>query len=107
MSNPHSGVARWLSLATPESRVLLITAGCLALAVTPLHVLDGLPNLCLLERLTGYCPAHGTTHALAALLHGDLRRALAYNPNVLIVAPLLLHTLAGDLYRLLRRRPHA
>lgn len=100
-------MARWLTLATPESRVLFITVGCAALALIPLPVLERLPNVCLLERLVGYCPGHGTTRALCALLHGDPQRALSYNLNIVLVAPILLYTLVTDLYRLLRRQPHA
>lgn len=104
MSGTQQGVARFLSGATPASRLTAISLACGALAVTPLHILDSLPNLCLWERLFGWCPAHGTTHALAALLHGDLHRALAYNWNVVVVAPLLLFIATRDLYLLLRQR---
>lgn len=36
------------------------------------------------------CPGCGMTHALVALLRGDLRRAMHFNPFVLVLAPLLL-----------------
>ncbi len=102
MAGNHQGVARFFSGATPASRLMAIGLICGTLAIVPLQVLDSLPQVCLWERLVGWCPAHGTTHALAALLHGDPRRAIAYNPNVVVVAPLLLFIAARDLYQLLR-----
>jgi hypothetical protein len=98
------GVASFLSGATPVSRLVAIGVACGALALIPLPVLDSLPQLCLWERLFGWCPAHGTTHALAALLHGDLHGALAYNLNVVVIAPLLLFIAVRDLAQILRRR---
>ncbi len=98
------GVARCIGGATPASRLLLIGALCALLGALPLRTLDALPQLCLWERLLGWCPAHGTAHALVALLHGDPARALAYNPNVILVAPLITGLAARDLLFLLRRR---
>ena len=98
------GVARWVNGATPQSRLALIAAGCATLAALPLRVLDSLPNVCPLDRLFGYCPAHGTLHALTALLHGQPALAVAYNPNVLLIAPLLLALACIDVHRLIRRR---
>ena len=104
MRRALAGLARWISGATPQSRLALIAAGCTGLAVIPAQALDRLPDLCLWERLFGYCPAHGTVHALAMLLHGDLASAVAYNPNVLLIAPLLTALVATDVARLVRRR---
>ena len=104
MARKHLGVARFLSGATPASRLIAIGVACGVLALLPLSMLDTLPQLCLWERLFGWCPAHGTTHALAALLHGDLRLALSYNLNVIIIAPLLLCIAVRDLWQILRHR---
>ncbi len=104
MTGKPTGVVQLLTGATPVSRLLIIGVICGVLALVPLPVLDSLPQFCLWERLFGCCPAHGTTHALAALLHGDLRRALAYNVNVVVVAPVLLFVAARDVYQLLRRK---
>lgn len=35
------------------------------------------------------CPGCGMTHALVALLRGDIRRAMRFNPFVLVLVPLL------------------
>src|SRR5262245_9928542 len=68
--------------------------------------LDDLPPLCLWSRmLGGPCPACGTTHALCALVHGDLRQAVGYNWNVLAVAPLLVWLWCHQLVILFRSWP--
>lgn len=36
------------------------------------------------------CPGCGMTHALVALLRGDVRRAMQFNPFVLVLVPLLI-----------------
>jgi len=36
------------------------------------------------------CPGCGMTHALVALAQGQVRRALGYNPYVLLLLPLLI-----------------
>ena len=95
-----AGVAAWIGGATPASRLTLIAVACIALAVAPVRALDVLPELCIWCRVFGYCPFHGTTHALAALLHGDVAGAVAYNPLVLAIAPLTAGTALLDLRRL-------
>ena len=46
---------------------------------------------CILRRVTGlWCPACGNTHSVLLLLHGDIPRALWYNPAPPILALLLL-----------------
>ncbi len=58
--------------------------------VTPAQ-LEELPPLCLWSRILGRpCPACGTTRALCAFFHGEVRQAVSYNWNVLAVAPLLV-----------------
>lgn len=104
MSIRFSGVVRVLSGATPASRLAIIAAGCGALALVPVRTLDSLPDVCLWERIFGWCPAHGTLHALAALLHGHPATAVAFNPNVALVVPVLAAIVAMDVVRLLRGR---
>jgi hypothetical protein len=56
--------------------------GAAAVAVWMLHsgVALELPILCVLRRVTGLpCPSCGMTRAMAAMVHGDWRRAIAYN----------------------------
>jgi hypothetical protein len=55
--------------------------------------------------LTGwFCPGCGSLRALHALVHGDVREALARNPLVVITAPVLLVWWVVWLVRVLRRR---
>lgn len=35
------------------------------------------------------CPGCGTTRALSSVMHGDFRAAIAYNPRVIVVFPLM------------------
>jgi hypothetical protein len=81
----------------PAARVqALVLLGCIAGGLTALRLmslqqLDQMPPLCLWSRLLGRpCPACGTLHALCAVLHGDLSLAWHYNPNVVLVVPLLV-----------------
>ena len=63
------------------------------------------PDLCLWRHLfhLSACPACGSTRALAAFFHGNLRQALAFNRNVLVTAPLLVGMLLDDLRRAVGR----
>jgi hypothetical protein len=80
-----------------------ITAGALLLACVGPARLDGMPRLCLWYRLIGGpCPACGTTHALAALLRGQLAAAWTYNRNVVLLGPLLLAVWFRQLFILWR-----
>jgi Protein of unknown function (DUF2752) len=47
---------------------------------------------CLLYVLTGlHCPGCGSTRCAAALLHGNIEQALAYNPLMVIALPLIIY----------------
>lgn len=79
--------------ATAHAYVVLAATlfGLGFLGARPPEQLDQMPKLCLASHLLGRpCPACGTLHALSALLHGDLAAAWAFNPNVVVVAPVLL-----------------
>jgi hypothetical protein len=92
----------------------LVLLACIAVGLTALRLmspqqLDQMPQTCLWSRLLGRpCPGCGSLHALSALLHGDLSLAWGYNPNVVLVAPLLVviaFTQARFLWRSRRRPP--
>jgi uncharacterized protein DUF2752 len=79
------GHRRWLPLAAlfaagAGGAVLLRNANPYAanslLPPCPFHALTGL-----------YCPGCGSTRALYSLLHGDLPRALAMNPLLVVALP--------------------
>jgi len=51
---------------------------------------------CPVRYLTGlYCPGCGSLRALHALLHGDLRRALAMNPMMVVTLPFVTYGLVS------------
>jgi Protein of unknown function (DUF2752) len=68
----------------------LLVAACVAIYVLPPEENPYLPR-CTLNRLTGlYCPGCGGTRAAAALMHGDVLQAAAYNLYFVLTLPLLL-----------------
>jgi hypothetical protein len=88
----------------------LIVAGLpAALAVLALvtpEQLEELPGLCLWSRVTGEpCLGCGTLRAGCCLAHGELGRAVSYNRNVLVLAPLVAWIWLGQVC-LLRRVRH-
>jgi hypothetical protein len=90
-----AGIPRW---------VVLSSLVALFVAVPPELLARG-PDLCLWKHLFHWtaCPACGSTRALAALFHGHVAQALAYNRNVIVTGPLLLTLLIRDaLFSLIR-----
>ena len=98
-----------MAITEPPGRLrraptLLLGAGaaCVALLLSridPNQVGSPLPP-CPLRALTGiYCPGCGSTRALYDLLHGNVTGALAMNPVLVVLLPLLLLMAlrAGDL----------
>jgi hypothetical protein len=68
-----------------------LAGGLTLLRILSPQQLDQLPRTCLWSWLLGRpCPGCGTLHALCALLHGDLSQAWRYNPNFVLVVPLLV-----------------
>ena len=69
--------------------IVLIAVPLLA-ALVPMSWLEGAPDVCLIKRVTGRrCWGCGMTRAIASLLRGRFRKAVRYNPRVVIVGPLL------------------
>lgn len=62
----------------------------------PIRAWEAVPPLCPSRWLGRRCPGCGMTRALALLLHGRWREALAHNPRVIVVAPLLLWIALGE-----------
>jgi len=90
------GVDRWVVLSL--ALVFFVTV--------PPEALARGPELCLWKHLfhLAACPACGSTRALAALFHGHLTQALAYNRNVIVTGPLLIGLLLHDVVQGLRRQ---
>lgn len=80
-------------------RLAILLCAVLGFCLIPPELLDRGPNLCLWRHLfhLAACPSCGSTRALAAFFHGNLRQALAYNRNVVITAPTIICMLAKDL----------
>ena len=85
--------------------VVLATSGAVLLRLfDPAHSLVFPP--CPLHYFTGlYCPGCGSLRAMHALLHGDLRQALAMNALTAILLPFVGYGLLSEIYRHLRGRP--
>ncbi len=67
-----------------------------------LIVVERLP-FCPMATLLGVpCPGCGLTRATLALLHGDVRAALALHPLVLVLAPLFAAAIAGAAFGYVR-----
>ncbi len=63
----------------------------LVLVLVPPSLLDAAPSLCLIKAIFGVeGPGCGMMRALAAVMHGDLAGALAFNKTIVVVFPLLV-----------------
>jgi hypothetical protein len=85
--------------------VVLATSGAVLLRLLdPAHSLVFPP--CPLHYFTGlYCPGCGSLRAMHALLHGDLRQALAMNSLTVILLPFIGYGLISEIDRHLWGRP--
>jgi hypothetical protein len=88
------------ALKSPRSwgpRILLVLFGAIAvpLGATLLYTFSpteyGFYPRCMFRLATGWhCPGCGATRCAAALLHGDLQQAFAYNPLFVGMLPFLV-----------------
>jgi hypothetical protein len=83
----------------------LVLTGLAAVAILAVGGLDPAASrwlpVCPLHAVTGlYCAGCGATRALHALLHGELSRALAFNPLLVLALPALLPAVASEAWRL-------
>lgn len=93
-------IARWRRAAP----TLLLGVGAIGVALLLARIDPNAPGSplppCPLRALTGlYCPGCGSTRCLHALVHGDVAQALAMNPLLVVLAPVLvlMALRAGDL----------
>ncbi len=91
--------------ASGVPRLFVLALGLAVFRFVPAETLAKGPDLCLWRNLlhVSACPACGSTRALAAFFHGQFAEALAFNPNVVLTAPLLLGLVVADLLRVFRR----
>jgi hypothetical protein len=69
------------------------------LVLVPPSFVERLPSVCLNRHIFGFCPACGSLRALVCLFHGALGPALKYNPNCLVIGPVLVLVLLTSLRR--------
>jgi hypothetical protein len=89
------------SLSTPRGRVGVFgSALAVLLFMDPAH--PGLPDLCFVKKLFGYCPACGTVRALACFFKGRFAEGVKYNLNVILTAPVFCGLFLLDLGRMMK-----
>jgi Protein of unknown function (DUF2752) len=94
--------------STPRGRLgaAFFLAAVLA-ALGPDRLARG-PRLCLISAIIRRpCPACGLTRAAAALLRGDVRRAIRTNPRIIPVAVIGLSVLLSDIRSVIMNRQDA
>lgn len=81
--------------------LLLIAAGAVYLSLVPAEELGFGVDFCVFKALTHKaCPGCGMTRAGACLMHGNISRAIHYNPFILIVFPLMAYLVVIKFYKL-------
>jgi len=63
-----------ISLSTSSARLTVLFVALLFLCLLDLSNL-GIPDLCIWEKMFGFCPAEGTLHSLTAFLEEISRKA--------------------------------
>jgi len=84
-----------ISLSTPRARLLVFSTALFCLYLIDLASLN-IPDLCILKRLFGFCPAEGSLHALNAFFRGNFSKSIEYNLNILIIVPVLSFIIIKD-----------
>lgn len=72
---------------------ILLSVFVLVIGILFIFVYENLPFKipCVFEEITGfYCPGCGVTRMVFALLHGDIRQAIAYNSFVMVLMPFII-----------------
>ena len=81
-------VSQCISLSSPDGITVVFGIAILALYFLNLQC-AALPDLCLIKKIFGYCPACGTARALACFFKGQFAEGIKYNFNVILVGPLI------------------
>ncbi|MBP7089186.1 MAG: DUF2752 domain-containing protein [Candidatus Omnitrophica bacterium] len=90
-----------ISLSSPEGIATVFGIAILMLFFfNPQHI--DLPNFCIIKRIFGYCPACGTTRALACFLKGEYLESLKYNFNIILTAPLVIFVFLKNLAKVIK-----
>ena len=82
-------VSQCISLSSSEGITTVFGIAILVMFfLNPQHI--PLPDLCLIKKIFGYCPACGTTRALTCFFKGEFAESIKYNCNVILTAPLIV-----------------
>lgn len=92
-----------VGLQTPWARIIVLGLGIFFLAVISLKQLH-LPDLCLIKKIFGFCPACGITRALICFFKGNIAESMKYNGTVLLVGPLLIFIFLKDCFTVIRKK---
>ncbi|MDD4182474.1 MAG: DUF2752 domain-containing protein [Candidatus Omnitrophica bacterium] len=92
-----------ISLSTSPARLAVLFAALLFLCLVDLSRLH-IPDLCIWEKIFGFCPAEGTLHSLNAFFRGNFSQSLRYNLNILVIVPVLLFMIVKDALAVFRFR---
>lgn len=91
-----------ISLSSPEGITAVFGIAILILFfLNPEHI--NLPDLCLIKKIFGHCPACGTTRALACFFKGEFVESIKYNLNVMLVAPLMIIMFSKNLFKVVMK----
>ena len=102
-NRPVRFLLQCISLSSPEGVTAVFGAGMLAVFfLNPQHI--NLPNFCIVKKFLGYCPACGTTRALACFFKGEFAESIKYNLNVIFVAPLIIGVFLKNLFKVAKNR---
>lgn len=70
-----------LTLSYPKYRLITFLVVLFLLFITPISLLETLPNLSICSHVLGeYCYSVGTTRGVSSLLKGNISQAIEYNP---------------------------
>jgi len=89
------------------ARLTIVLLFMALLAIVPPAAVERGPSFCIFKNLFGFeCLGCGLTRAFSELLHGNLARAIRFNPLVIIAFPTVTTILVHDILRLtVRRKP--
>ena len=91
-----------VSLSSPEGRVIALGAGMVTLFFLPSSS-QLLPDLCIIKKFLGYCPACGTTRAFVCFLKCRFLEGINYNINIVLVGPLILTIFIKDFVLVMKK----
>ncbi|MEI8010908.1 MAG: DUF2752 domain-containing protein [Candidatus Omnitrophota bacterium] len=90
----------FVSLSTPWAAAIGLGGVILSLILMDPHHMP-LPDMCLIKRVSGYCPGCGTTRALTSFFKGNINEGMQYNLNVIVTGPLIGFLFLKNLFKII------